>query len=108
VALRPLAVPFTSRRTQAGAAPVVSLKFTVKVNVVVVVPVPGETEPPAIVTVPQVRARTGAARANRDAISNPVRANAATSLVVRPWRRADRRVAVPFGIDHMTCPAGRQ
>jgi hypothetical protein len=83
-------VPWTRTRTQAGAAPVVSETVTLKVKVVLGEPVPGETVPPVIVSVPQVLAWTGDANPVRDAVSQPARASAPTSHVRRSCRR-------PFG-----------
>ena len=76
-------VPWTRSRTQVGAAPVVSDTLTENVNVVLGVPVPGETVPPVIVNVPQVLAWTGDANPVRDAVSQPARASAPTIHVRR-------------------------
>jgi hypothetical protein len=83
-------MPRTRSRTQVGAVPVVSDTRTVNVKVVLGVPVPGETVPFSIVSVPQVRATTGDANPVRDAVSQPARASAPTSQVRRSCRR-------PFG-----------
>ncbi len=79
--------PATRKRTQAGAAPVVSETVTWKANVEGVVPVPGETVPPSMVRVPHVRARTGDANPVRDAKRQPASANAPTSQERRSLRR---------------------
>ena len=76
-------MPRTRTRTQSGAVPVVSETRTEKVKVVLGVPVPGETVPFSIVSVPQVRATTGDANPVRDAVSQPARASAPTSQVRR-------------------------
>jgi hypothetical protein len=79
-------VPWTLTRTQVGAVPVVSETVTANVKVVVGVPVPGETVPPAIVIGPQVRANAGDANPIRDVVSQPASANAPTSQVRRSRR----------------------
>ena len=79
-------VPRTRSRTQVGAFPVVSETVTAKVKVVLGVPVPGETVPPSIVSVPQVLASAGDANPVRDAVSKPARASAPTSQVRRSCR----------------------
>jgi hypothetical protein len=83
-------LPWTRTRTQVGAVPVVSETVTAKVKVVLGVPVPGETVPSSMVSVPQVRARTGDAKPVRDAVNQPASAIAPTSQVRRSCRR-------PFG-----------
>jgi hypothetical protein len=79
-------VPWTLTRTQVGAVPVVSETVTAKVKVVVGVPVPGETVPPAMVIDPHVRASAGDANPVRDAVSQPASASAPTSQVRRSRR----------------------
>jgi hypothetical protein len=55
-------------------------------------PVPGETVPSSMVSVPQVLASTGDANPVRDAVKQPARANAPTSQRRRSFR-------VRFGSD---------
>ena len=81
-------VPWTRRRTQAGATPVESETVTLKVKVVLGEPVPGETVPPWMVSVPQVLAWTGDANPVRDAVSQPASASASTSQERRSRLRA--------------------
>ena len=80
-------MPWTLTRTQVGAVPVVSETVTANVKVVVGMPVPGETVPPAIVSDPHVRASAGDANPVRDAVSQPASASAPTSQVRRSRRR---------------------
>ena len=77
-------MPRTRTRTHVGACPVESETVTAKVKVVLGVPVPGETVPPSMVSVPQVLASAGDANPVRDAVSQPARASAPTSQVRRP------------------------
>ena len=81
-------MPWTLTRTQVGAVPVVSETVTANVKVVVGVPVPGETVPPATVIGPQVRANAGEANPIRDAVSQPASASAPTSQMRRSCRLA--------------------
>ena len=83
-------LPWTRTRTQVGAIPVVSETVTANVKIVLGVPLPGETVPSSIVSVPHVLARAGDANPVRDAVSQPARATAPTSQVRRSRRR-------PFG-----------
>jgi hypothetical protein len=76
-----LVTPCTVRRTQAGAVPLLSETVTWKVNVVDVVPLPGETVPLLTEIVPHVRASTGVARPVRDSVSQLVSAMAPTSHI---------------------------
>jgi hypothetical protein len=61
----------------------VSETVTANVKVVVGLPVPGETVPPAIVSDPHVRASAGDANPVKDAVSQPASASAPTSQVRR-------------------------
>jgi hypothetical protein len=76
-------VPRTRSRTQVGAFPVVSETVTANVKVVLGVPVPGETVPSSMVSVPQVLASAGDANPVRDAVIQPARASAPTSHMRR-------------------------
>jgi hypothetical protein len=60
---------------------------TANVKVVVGMPVPGETVPPAIVSDPHVRASAGDANPVKDAVSQAASASAPTNQVRRSCRR---------------------
>ena len=78
---RLLVVPLTRTRTHAGAVPDLSETVTVNLNVVAVVPVPGETVPGPMFTVAHDLASTGETKPTRGNANQPVSARAPTRLI---------------------------